>query len=284
MSVNSSMTSIADKIREIQGTSGGLTLDTMSSNLGNIINNVDNQHSQIEQIKTLLNEKLPGKAAVGTVDVRPSSNARNITFTGLPAEPTSFIVIPTTNITLSSSTRYVTFVAGGNGPNILPVGGGFITTSTNTITGTGFSYTYRNGSLTINTTSTTDGGYFRSGITYQLIYTITPIFGLDSEAFCVWTSSSNTRSAQFGPFPGTISSFLITPNSHITLSNTNAITSLVFDGTSIKGTYSNRSTNTASSTTFNYSLSSDGTLTINSTNGYFLADTSYVFMSSAARR
>lgn len=284
MSVNSSMTSIADKIREIQGTSGGLTLDTMSSNLGNIINNVDNQHSQIEQIKTLLNEKLPGKATVGTVDVRPSSNARNITFTGLPAEPTSFIVIPTTNITLSSSTRYVTCVSGGNAPGTIQTGGCFSTTSTNTATGTGFSYTYRNGSLTVNTTSTTDGGYFKSGTTYQLIYTITPVFGLDTDFFFVWGTASNTQTMQIGPFgPGqTISSFSVVPYTSTTLSNTSSITGIVFDGNSIKGIYSNRNTNTASSTTFNYTFNNNY-LTINSTNGYFIANNYYLFLATTSR-
>ena len=281
--VATKMTSIADKIREIQGTSDGLTLDTMSSNLGNIITNVDNQHNQIEQIKTLLNEKLPGKATVGTVNATPSFNARNITFTGVPAEPSKFIVIPISNITLSSTSRYVIAVGGGNSP-IMITGGNFSTTSTASSTGTGFSYTYRNGSLTINTTSTTDGGYFRSGVTYQLIYTITPIFGQDVDSFYMWGSSTNTRTIQLGPFSSGVvpSSFQIIPYNAITLSNTSSITAIACDGNSIKGCYSNRYTNTASSTTFNFTFNNNY-LTINSTNGYFLANVYYIIVMTTNR-
>ena len=101
-----------------------------------------------------------------TLTVSPSSNTRNITFSNLENEPLMFVVVPVENVGLSSNTRYATCVV-YNGSTTVGV---YSNNSTATYTTNGFTFTFSNGSLTINTASTSNGGYFRSGIDYRLLY------------------------------------------------------------------------------------------------------------------
>lgn len=105
-------------------------------------------------------------ADIGTTTVTPSSNSRSISFTGLSGEPKMFSVCPDGNTSLSSSTRYATNVV-YDGSSTRGI---YSTTSTATHTTNGFTWTYNDGTLTISTASTSNGGYFRSNIQYRLTY------------------------------------------------------------------------------------------------------------------
>lgn len=60
MSVNSKMTAIADKTRELVGLTGTMGLDAMAANLGTAVNACDSQAELIQQIKTALEGKAAG--------------------------------------------------------------------------------------------------------------------------------------------------------------------------------------------------------------------------------
>lgn len=129
---------------------------------------------------SLYGVKLPGtkkeavsKAVVLVAEVTPSANSLTLEFTGLNGEPTLFSVHPKENITLGS-TRYILGVD-YDGENTVGIqgysSGSFMSSSaTATYSATAFSWTYENGTLTVTSGSATDGGYFMSGITYQLVY------------------------------------------------------------------------------------------------------------------
>jgi len=167
MSVVSKMTLIADKIRELLGISSTMGLDAMKSNLDSAVSEVDTQAILIEEVQNALDYKIGNLILPETSVFTPSSNTQTAIFTGLTHMPTLFLIVPTSNITLNYSTRYVIsvnyIVSGG-------IAGIYSTTSTATTTYDGFSFTYDNGTLTVTTTSATNGGYFRSGVQYGLIY------------------------------------------------------------------------------------------------------------------
>lgn len=60
MSIQSKMTAIADKIRTLLGISGTMGLDSMATNLGNAVTEVNSQASLISQITTALEGKATG--------------------------------------------------------------------------------------------------------------------------------------------------------------------------------------------------------------------------------
>lgn len=96
-----------------------------------------------------------------------------LTFEGLSGEPTLFSIHPKKNITLGS-TRYILGVD-YDGENTVGIqgysSGSFMSSSaTATYSATAFSWTYENGTLTVTSGSATTGGYFMSGIGYQLVY------------------------------------------------------------------------------------------------------------------
>lgn len=287
MSVNSKMTAIADKIRELLGYSGRMNLDAMASNLDDAVNECDTQADLIAQIKTALDGKaggggtvLPtltnpgtaidlaegkqlidengqivvgtvktvqgsyfaeyseimendeyispylivdqhtllrdgvpfyidvpksvygnataadvaqgktftsenglritgtatsGGASVKTATAKPSTNSTSISFTGLTAQPKMFAVCPTGNITFNTQNRFIVNVMydGTTTRGIYAFGSGsWNATYTGTHSATYFSWTYNNGTLTITASSNTNGGYFASGVTYQLTYAV----------------------------------------------------------------------------------------------------------------
>lgn len=121
-----------------------------------------------------------GEPIIGTADgvhvasatKAPSSNATSISFSGLAAQPKAFMLIATTQITLSS-TYYVTAVT-SDGTNTYGTyvrkGSGSSSSAYNYVSSSYFSWTYSNGTLTVKSQSSNSGGNFKSSVTYRLIY------------------------------------------------------------------------------------------------------------------
>lgn len=110
-------------------------------------------------------------AHVASVAKAPTSNATSISFSGLAAKPRAFMLIATTQITLSS-TYYVTAVTsdGTNTYGTYVRKGSGNSSSYNYVSSSYFSWTYSNGVLTVSTQSSSRGGNFKSNVTYRLIY------------------------------------------------------------------------------------------------------------------
>ena len=98
-----------------------------------------------------------------------SSNVTSITFSSLSGEPKAFMCMLDQQSSLGS-TRYVISVT-YDGSTVRGVWG---YSSSNTryayYSSSYFSKSYSSGSLTISTSSSSNGGYFRSGYVYRLIY------------------------------------------------------------------------------------------------------------------
>ena len=177
MSINSKMTAIADKLRAILGISGSLGLDAMASNLSSVQGSVDAQTSLIAQIVQELEGKAAGDSGGGavieptisSVSVKPGSNSTSISFTGLSAEPKMFFIAPTGNITLGS-TRYVTGVFFDGTTLCGTYGYRSGSSATSYYSASYFTKTYSGGTLTIKTSSATNGGNFTPSATYKLVY------------------------------------------------------------------------------------------------------------------
>ena len=172
MSVSNKMTAIANKIRALLGISSVMGLDDMASNLTTTQDNVDVQADLISQIASVLESK------AGTIIIEPtiaqvsasiSSNGTSISFTGLTAEPKMFSVCPTANITLGT-TRYVTGVVYDGTTTRGTYGYRSGSSATSYYSASYFTWTYSDGTLTIKTTSSTNGGNFKSGTTYIITY------------------------------------------------------------------------------------------------------------------
>ena len=111
-------------------------------------------------------------AQVGTTTKSLSSNATSIAFTDLPAQPKAFMVIATTQITLASTYYVSAITSDGNttyGTYIRKSSGGG-SSAYQYVSSSYFSWTYSDGTLTVKTQSSTYGGYFKSSVTYRLIY------------------------------------------------------------------------------------------------------------------
>lgn len=110
-------------------------------------------------------------ATVATVTATPSSNATSLAFT-VAGEPKAFAVMTGAQITLAS-TRYVMAVM-SNGTTTYGVygykGSGGGSSAYCYYSASYFSFTYSNGTLTVKSSSSTNGGYFKSGTSYRLIY------------------------------------------------------------------------------------------------------------------
>ena len=108
-------------------------------------------------------------ATIKSTTAKTSSNATSIQFTNLSAKPKMFSVVLDQQSTLGS-TRYVIAVH-SDGTNTYGTWG---YSSSNTryayYSDSYFTWTYNNGTLTITTNSSTNGGSFRSGYNYRLIY------------------------------------------------------------------------------------------------------------------
>lgn len=103
---------------------------------------------------------------IGTQDVQVGSGATSITFTGLTDEPTYFSCIFKSNFGTSSGyQRVITVVYDGNDIYGLAMDSGAKVS-------TAWTYTYNNGSLTITSQGTNNGGYFHQPDYYQLTYMV----------------------------------------------------------------------------------------------------------------
>jgi hypothetical protein len=172
MGVKTKMTAIADKIRTLLGITGTMGLDSMSSNLQSALTEANTQTGLIAQIESALEGKTGAAVpdvTIGSASTKPSSNATSISFTGLTARPKMFAISPTGNITLGS-TRYVTSVMYDGSTTHGTYGYRSSSSSTSYYSGSYFTWTYSNGTLTVTTNSSTNGGNFTSSTTYKLAY------------------------------------------------------------------------------------------------------------------
>lgn len=105
-------------------------------------------------------------ANIGTADTQVGSGATSITFTGLTDEPDYFSVIFKSNFGTSSGYQRVMSVAydGTNTYGVAMDSGAKAMSA--------WSYTYSNGSLTVSSSGTNNGGYFHQPGYYQLTYGI----------------------------------------------------------------------------------------------------------------
>lgn len=110
---------------------------------------------------------------INTVTKKLSSNATTITFEGLTQEPKIFAIIPTGNITLSS-TRYVTGVMYDGEITSGTYAYRSSSQGTSYYSASYFTWTYSDGTLSIKTSSSTNGGNFSSSVTYKLVYVEIP--------------------------------------------------------------------------------------------------------------
>lgn len=138
----------------------------------------DQQTSLITQIKTTLDGKVapapppePEPIEPDTKTTKLSSNSTSISFTGLTAEPKMFAICPTGNITLGS-TRYVTGVMYDGSTTHGTYGYRSSSSGTSYYSASYFTWTYSNGTLTVRTSSSTNGGNFTSSVTYQMTYIV----------------------------------------------------------------------------------------------------------------
>lgn len=132
----------------------------------------DQQSELIAQIMTALEEKAapaPEIVAPLTKTTKPSANSTSIAFTGLTKEPKMFAISPTSNITLGT-TRYVTGVMYDGEKTCGTYGYRSGSSATSYYSESYFTWTYSNGTLTVKTNSSSNGGNFTSGTTYQLTY------------------------------------------------------------------------------------------------------------------
>ncbi len=108
---------------------------------------------------------------VASVTQAPTSNTTSISFSGLAAQPKAFMLIATTQITLSS-TYYVTAVTsdGSNTYGTYARKGSGNSSSYNYVSSSYFNWSFSNGVLTVSTQSSSRGGNFKSNVTYRLIY------------------------------------------------------------------------------------------------------------------
>ena len=110
-----------------------------------------------------------GSATIKSATASTSSNATSISFTGVSASPKMFVCMLDAQSTLGS-TRYVIAVDYDG----TTTRGTWGYSSSNTryayYSNSYFTWSYSGTTLTISTSSSTNGGYFRSGYSYRLIY------------------------------------------------------------------------------------------------------------------
>lgn len=140
-------------------------------------------------------------ANLGTAETQVGSGATSVTFTGLTDEPDYFSVIFKSNFSTSSGYQRVMAVAydGTNTYGVAMDSGAKALSS--------WSYTYNNGSLTVTSTGTNNGGYFHQPGYYQLTYgvggTVEPI-EIDVVPLSVTTNGTYTAPSGTAYSPVTV--------------------------------------------------------------------------------
>lgn len=214
-------------------------------------------------------------ANLGTDDVQVGSGATSISFTGLSAEPDYFSIVFTSDFSTSSGyQRVMAVVYDGNSTYGVAMDSGAKALSS-------WSYTYNNGTLTVSSTGTNNGGYFHQPGDYHLTYgiggTVEPV-EIDVQPLSVtqngiytapdgvayspvtvnvsggggvnvgtdtWTNSStSTVSHQFTGLSGTPKAAFLRCTAQLTRSSSNTyyyIADIVWDGTNASGNYHLRS-------------------------------------------
>ena len=240
-------------------------------------------------------------ANIGTADVQVGSGATSITFTGLTDEPDYFSCIFKSNFATSSGyQRVIAVVYDGNSTYGLAMDSGAKAESS-------WSYTYNNGSLTVSSTGTNNGGYFHQPGYYQLTYGIggtvepteieveplsvtqngtytaptgkaySPVTvnvsgggGVNIDTKSVTNSSNQNTSISFTSMKGQPKAFFARCTSSLSRSSSNTyyyVADMVYDGTSTVGNMHARSTGQYSNITSGYSWSYSGTTLTLSSSG-----------------
>lgn len=166
------LTNIADEIRIMTDVTEGMLPSDMINNLESVNAEIDNQASLISEVMAALEGKAaaaPAEVEIKTATKKLSSNATSISFTGLSKEPKMFAISPTAQITLGT-TRYVTSVMYDSSTTHGTYGYRSGSTAYSYYSASYFTWTYSNGTLTVKTNSSTNGGNFTSSVTYQLAY------------------------------------------------------------------------------------------------------------------
>ena len=167
-----SLTNIADKVRVLSGTEDTMSLNAMENYVDDANADINTESELISQIMIMLEEKtnipIP-EVTIGTATKKLSSNGTTISFTGLTEEPKLFAICPTENISLSS-TRYVTGVTYDGTITYGTYGYRSSSSGTSYYSASYFTWTYSNGTLTVKTSSSTNGGNFSSSVSYKLVY------------------------------------------------------------------------------------------------------------------
>lgn len=244
MSINEKMTTLANDVRGLSGAVNSLGLDAMHTQLNLSQVEVDTQADIIEQIKVALQGKVAVAPALQEKSVIPteeqqiivpdsgfdglskviveamennassiytttatvSSRNQTISFTGLTEEPKMFAIIPTAQVTLSTSQRYVVNIVydGTTTHGIYAYGSS--STYRAYYSNAYFTTTYSDGTLSVKTSSTSNGGYFMNGVAYKLV----AIMGAVSSGESGGTTTINLQAKTVTP---TTSQQIVKPDS-----------------------------------------------------------------------
>ena len=176
------MKQFADHARYLNNTEKGLSTNDMLDAAAKVGEDIEAQAELIGEILTALEGKAvsggdsggtseSSGATINFVQVKPSSNSTSISFTGLTAQPKMFAIMPMGNITLGT-TRYVTGVISDGSLTAGTYGYRSGSSATSYYSASYFTWTYDNGTLTVTTNSSANGGNFASSATYVLIYAV----------------------------------------------------------------------------------------------------------------
>ena len=152
----------------------GETSTTMENAVGQTESLVANEANVISEIITTLSNKINPNVEVFTTSTRLTANNQEISFTGLPGEPKIFSLGIGSNITLNTSNRFVIAVTSIEEEGIFgsyAYGSGNSWNASYTVAHSSdyFTTTYNNGTLTVRTSSTTNGGVFAANVTYAFV-------------------------------------------------------------------------------------------------------------------
>ena len=239
-------------------------------------------------------------ANIGTAETQVGSGATSITFTGLTDEPDYFSVIFKSNFGTSSGYQRVQSVAydGTNTYGVAMDSGAKAMSA--------WSYTYSNGSLTVSSSGTNNGGYFHQPGYYQLTYgiggTVEPVEieveplsvtqngtytaptgtayspvtvnvsgGSVSVATTTWTNSDSTATSHtFTGLLGTPKAAFLRCTTSLSRSSSSSnyyVADMRWTGTAVAGNSFRRSNGTYANVTSGYSFSASGTSLTVTTSG-----------------